>query len=126
VATAAYVDLAIMRGDPSDGIPGVPGIGAKTAAALLAAYGGLEALLAQAAAGGQAAPLTPRIAGLLTEHADALRTARVVATARTDLNVSGTLPAAIPATAADPAALGALLHSWGVERFWPDWLPSYA
>ncbi|MDD2859348.1 MAG: 5'-3' exonuclease H3TH domain-containing protein, partial [Candidatus Nanopelagicales bacterium] len=41
VATAAYVDLAIMRGDPSDGIPGVPGIGAKTAAALLAAYGGL-------------------------------------------------------------------------------------
>lgn len=37
----AYADFAIMRGDPSDGLPGVPGIGEKTAASLLARHGSL-------------------------------------------------------------------------------------
>src|SRR5699024_5963589 len=45
-AGAAYAELALLRGDPSDGLPGVPGIGEKTAAALLAQHGSLEALLA--------------------------------------------------------------------------------
>lgn len=126
VATSSYVDLAILRGDPSDGIPGVPGIGAKTAAALLNAHAGLESLLEAAAAGGGSAPLTPRIAGLLCEHAEALRTARVVATARTDLDVSAVGLGAVPADAADPVRLGELVRAWGLERFWPDWLPAYA
>src|SRR2546423_486828 len=42
----AYGDFAILRGDPSDGLPGVPGIGEKTAAALVAKYGSLDAMLA--------------------------------------------------------------------------------
>ena len=41
-----YADFAILRGDPSDGLPGLPGVGAKTAASLIIKYGGLEALLA--------------------------------------------------------------------------------
>ncbi len=41
-----YLDYAILRGDPSDGLPGVRGIGEKTAAALLARYGSLDAALA--------------------------------------------------------------------------------
>ncbi len=41
-----YLDYAILRGDPSDGLPGVRGIGEKTASALLATYGSLEAALA--------------------------------------------------------------------------------
>jgi 5'-3' exonuclease len=40
-----YADFAILRGDPSDGLPGLPGVGAKTAAQLVARYGGVEGLL---------------------------------------------------------------------------------
>ncbi|WP_214109217.1 5'-3' exonuclease [Acrocarpospora catenulata] len=42
----AYADFATLRGDPSDGLPGVPGIGEKTAAALITRFGSLAALLA--------------------------------------------------------------------------------
>src|SRR3954452_6123315 len=42
----AYGDFAVLRGDPSDGLPGVPGIGAKTAAALIERFGGVEAMVA--------------------------------------------------------------------------------
>jgi 5'-3' exonuclease len=41
----AYVDFAILRGDPSDGLPGVKGIGEKTATTLIAKYGSLEAVV---------------------------------------------------------------------------------
>ena len=47
-AGPAYAELALMRGDPSDGLPGVPGVGEKTAATLLAQHGSLEAILAAA------------------------------------------------------------------------------
>jgi 5'-3' exonuclease len=42
----AYLDFALLRGDPSDGLPGVPGIGDKTAAKLIAEHGSLDGLLA--------------------------------------------------------------------------------
>ncbi|WP_233221649.1 5'-3' exonuclease [Streptomyces carminius] len=54
---AAYADLALLRGDPSDGLPGVPGVGEKTAARLLEAYGDLDGILA--AVGDPASGLTP-------------------------------------------------------------------
>jgi 5'-3' exonuclease len=41
-----YADFAAMRGDPSDGLPGVPGVGEKTAARLITRYGGIEQILA--------------------------------------------------------------------------------
>ena len=41
-----YGDFAILRGDPSDGLPGIPGVGAKTAAGLLRRHGGLDGVLA--------------------------------------------------------------------------------
>src|SRR5882762_3453480 len=47
-AGPAYAELALLRGDPSDGLPGVPGVGEKTAATLLAQHGSLEAILAAA------------------------------------------------------------------------------
>ena len=47
-AGPAYAELALMRGDPSDGLPGIPGVGEKTAATLLAQHGSLEAILAAA------------------------------------------------------------------------------
>ncbi|TDZ81951.1 DNA polymerase I [Mycobacteroides salmoniphilum] len=45
-AGAAYAELALLRGDPSDGLPGVAGVGEKTAAKLLAEYGSLTGILA--------------------------------------------------------------------------------
>ncbi len=47
-AGPAYAELALLRGDPSDGLPGVPGVGEKTAATLLAQHGSLEGILAAA------------------------------------------------------------------------------
>ncbi|MGH2529479.1 MAG: 5'-3' exonuclease [Actinomycetota bacterium] len=41
----AYRDFAVLRGDPSDGLPGVRGVGPKLAAALLARYGSLDGIL---------------------------------------------------------------------------------
>jgi 5'-3' exonuclease len=43
-----YADYAVLRGDPSDGLPGVKGIGQKTAASLLASHGTLDAIVAAA------------------------------------------------------------------------------
>ena len=48
VPAAAYVDYATLRGDASDGLPGVSGIGEKTAASLLTSHGDLEGILAEA------------------------------------------------------------------------------
>jgi DNA polymerase-1 len=69
-------DFIALRGDPSDGLPGAPGIGAKTAADLLARHGSLEGAIASA--GGEG----PRVAAALAEHADALRAFREIATLR--------------------------------------------
>ena len=40
----AYADFAALRGDPSDGLPGVPGVGEKTAAALIRAFGSIDGI----------------------------------------------------------------------------------
>jgi 5'-3' exonuclease len=40
----AYADFAALRGDPSDGLPGIPGIGEKTAAALIQAFGSVDGI----------------------------------------------------------------------------------
>ena len=52
----AYADFAILRGDPSDGLPGVPGIGEKTATLLIAKHGSLAGVL-KAAKGATSGPL---------------------------------------------------------------------
>ena len=58
VPASRYIDFAILRGDPSDGLPGVFGVGEKTAKALVAAYPDLDALIADASADQrQGAPL---------------------------------------------------------------------
>ena len=48
---AQYADYAVLRGDASDGLPGVAGVGEKTAATLLAAHGDLTGILAAAETG---------------------------------------------------------------------------
>ena len=48
VLPSQYADFATMRGDASDGLPGVPGVGEKTASALLLKYGDLRGIIAAA------------------------------------------------------------------------------
>ncbi len=84
-------DFIALRGDPSDGLPGAPGIGAKTAAELLRAHGSLEALLsaagadapaddADAAAVRASRVMRPRVAAALCENAELLRKFKQIAT----------------------------------------------
>lgn len=83
VSPGQVPDFIALRGDPSDGIPGAPGIGAKTAAALLQSHGSLEALLKAAERQLDEAgfgDLRPRVASVLSENADLLRTFKQIAT----------------------------------------------
>ncbi len=75
-------DYRGLKGDPSDNLPGVPGVGEKTASKLIAQYGSLDALLANAES------VTPkRIADLLQAHADKARACRDVSRAKRDLPI---------------------------------------
>jgi len=67
----SYGDLALLRGDPSDGLPGVAGIGEKTAATLIARYGSLQSLQA-------ATDLNPKIKAKLEASTDYLKAAAEV------------------------------------------------
>jgi DNA polymerase-1 len=71
-------DFIALRGDPSDGLPGAPGIGAKTAADLLRRHGSLDAAIAAADSE------RPRLGAALRDNAEALRAFRDIATLRTD------------------------------------------
>jgi 5'-3' exonuclease len=78
-------DFIALRGDPSDGLPGAPGIGAKTAAELLRHYGPLEDVLAAAHAlvdkvGRDDDEMRPRAAATLRENDELLRTFKQIAT----------------------------------------------
>ena len=115
VPPARYLDLAILRGDPSDGLPGVPGIGAKTAVALVSAFGSVDGILAAAREPTPVRPLTPRLAAALLAHEDSLaRTLRVAQVVR-DLP----LPAGVAPVPREPVAsdeVAALTAEWGVQR----------
>lgn len=104
-----YVDLAVLRGDPSDGLPGIKGIGAKTAVALLEAYPGLDELI-EAAHGDVVAPMTKARALAIREGAEYLHAARTVATAVRDV------PLDRVQSQPDSHALAALAAQWGVQR----------
>ncbi|MFI6898525.1 5'-3' exonuclease H3TH domain-containing protein [Streptomyces sp. NPDC050256] len=111
VAGSGYVDLALLRGDPSDGLPGVPGIGEKTAAKLLDAFGDLAGIMA--AVDDPAAKLTPSQRKRLDEARD------YVAVAPTVVRVAGDVPLpefdpTLPAEPRDPATLEALADQWGL------------
>ncbi len=83
IAPGQVPDFIALRGDPSDGLPGAPGIGAKTAAELLRIHGNLETLLEQAerqCEDGGIGELRPRVAQSLHENAELLRTFKRIAT----------------------------------------------
>ena len=95
-----YLDYALLRGDPSDGLPGVLGIGEKTASGLLRRYGSLSAALA-------AVDLDPAVRRKLRVSADYLAAARRVVAPVADCPVRGG-DGALPRAPRDPDRLGAV------------------
>ncbi len=67
VSAAQYPAYAALRGDPSDNLPGVPGVGEKTAAKLVSTYGGLEGIFANVES------QTPKLRASLVEHEERAR-----------------------------------------------------
>jgi len=105
----AYAAFAALRGDPSDGLPGVPGVGEKTAAALVRVFGSVEAMLAALDAGHGGFPMGSR--AKLVQARDYLEAALPVVRVATDAplpEVDGRLPV----TPADPRKLAELDERW--------------
>ncbi|WP_197379671.1 5'-3' exonuclease [Mycolicibacterium mengxianglii] len=112
-AGAAYAELAILRGDPSDGLPGVPGIGEKTAATLLAQHGSLEGILAAAEDPKSSVPKGVR--AKLKAASDYLEVAGRVVRVATDATVTlSTDTDTLPLSAADPHRVAELAQAYGV------------
>ena len=109
----AYAEFAVLRGDPSDGLPGVKGVGAKTAAALVTRFGTVEAILAALDAGGdEGFPAGAR--AKLEAGRDYLQVATAVTRTVRDLPVPP-LDDALPSAPHDPARLVELSDRWGLD-----------
>jgi 5'-3' exonuclease len=107
----SYAAFATLRGDPSDGLPGVPGVGEKTAAALVRTFGSIETMLDALDQGHGGFPMGSR--AKLTAARDYLEAALPVVRVATD----APLPPAdgrLPAVAPDPVKLDELGQRWGL------------
>ncbi|MCR2792497.1 5'-3' exonuclease [Microbacterium sp. zg.Y625] len=106
-----YADYATLRGDASDGLPGVAGIGEKTAATLLAAHGDLDGIRAAAVSGdGMSATVASRILAA----ADYLDVAPTVVKVVTDLDIEQPSSRLGAPDAATRAAAESFAERWGL------------
>ncbi|MBM7797180.1 5'-3' exonuclease [Microlunatus panaciterrae] len=113
VSPAAYVPFATLRGDTSDGLPGVAGIGEKTAAGLLERYGDLEGILA--AASDPASAVSGGVRAKLAAGIDYLAVAPTVVAVVRDLDLSvGLDDLRMPAAPPDPEVFTRLAESLGL------------
>ncbi len=78
VTPAQYTEYAALRGDPSDNLDGVPGVGEKTAAKLINTYGGLDGIFANVDA------QTPKLRASLAEHEERVRSNQSLMVLRRD------------------------------------------
>jgi len=109
----AYAELAVLRGDPSDGLPGVKGVGEKTAAALVNRFGDVDGILAALDAGGDAGfPAGAR--ARLEAARDYLAVAPAVTRVVRDLPLPE-LDDALPRAPRSPERLVELADRWGLD-----------
>jgi 5'-3' exonuclease/DNA polymerase III epsilon subunit-like protein len=109
-----YRELAALRGDPSDGLPGAPGIGEKTAATLLENFGSLDSIIRAAKSGVKTGGLSPKRAATIIEVEDTLHKTLEVMRCLTDVDHGIDLES-IPYTA-DLAALDAAASGQNIRR----------
>ena len=107
-----YADFAVLRGDPSDGLPGVAGIGEKTAAALVSRFGAIESIVAAAAAGDDGFPAGA--AAKVRAATDYLAVAPGAVRGRTDAPIPE-IDDALPAQPRHPERLDELAGDLGIE-----------
>jgi len=108
----AYADFATLRGDPSDGLPGVSGVGDKTAAALITRYGSLDGIMAALDAGDAAMPSGARLK--LDAARDYLAVAPMVVKVACDVQLPQ-YDDVLPTAPRDPARLIELSERWGLD-----------
>ena len=89
VMPTSYVEYAAMRGDPSDNLPGVPGVGEKTAAKLITNHGGLDGIFANLDA------LTPKLRQNLEENEAQVRSNAELMVLRRDAPIDADLDALV-------------------------------
>ncbi|MGH3749889.1 MAG: 5'-3' exonuclease [Micromonosporaceae bacterium] len=111
VPAAAYADFATLRGDPSDGLPGVAGVGEKTAARLLNRHGDLDAVLA--ALDDPDAGFAPGLRAKLAGAKEYLAAAAPVVRVARDVEIPELDPT-LPAAPLDPDAVMALAEKWNI------------
>jgi 5'-3' exonuclease len=112
-AGAAYAEMAMLRGDPSDGLPGVPGIGAKTAATLVGRFGSWDELRAAVADRGDTR-LSPPVRSKLDAAAPYLAVVEPVVRVAVDAAVRVDGPDRVPAAPVDPDRLADLARRWAL------------
>lgn len=112
VEASQYADFATLRGDASDGLPGVAGVGDKTAAVLMKRFGSMAGLLA--AVEDPSSDLAPGPRRKLRDAADYLAVAPTVVKVACDIDL-GDPALTLPRTPADPDALVALSQRWGLD-----------
>jgi len=108
----AYADFATLRGDPSDGLPGVAGVGDKTAASLITTYGDLASLLAALDAGDTRMPAGARTK--LAAARDYLAVAPMVVAVAHDVPLPD-FDDAVPGAPRSPDRLLELSERWGLD-----------
>jgi 5'-3' exonuclease len=111
VPAAHYADFAVLRGDPSDGLPGVAGVGEKTAAALVARFGAIEDIVAAAERGSDGFP--PGAATKVLAARDYLAVAPAAVRARLDVPIEPFDDRLYP-DPKDPARLQELVDELGL------------
>ncbi|MDX6299513.1 MAG: hypothetical protein QOF53_727 [Nocardioidaceae bacterium] len=107
-----YADFAALRGDPSDGLPGVDGIGEKTAATLLQRFDTMAGL--RAAAEDPASNIAPSPRRRIREAAAYLEVAPTVVAVARDIDL-GEPDLELPLSPVDPERLVALSGKWNLE-----------
>ena len=113
-AGQAYAEMAMLRGDPSDGLPGVPGIGEKTAATVVSRFPSFEEMLT-AVADPSDSRLAPGIRAKLAAAASYLSAAPSVVFVACDAPVEMSGPDRLPTSPADPEALVDLADRWNLD-----------
>jgi 5'-3' exonuclease len=111
VLPSQYADFATMRGDASDGLPGVPGIGEKTAASLLLKFGDLRGILAAAA--DPESDLSPSPRRRILDAADYLEVAPTVVAVARNLDLPA-YDATLPSGPADTSVLEELAERYNL------------
>ena len=113
IPAAHYVDFAVLRGDASDGLPGVAGIGEKTAASLINSYGGLDEILA--AASSADTTISGGVRSKLGKAIDYLAVAPTVVAVATDIDLGVTADdLRLPTAPVDPEGFAALTERYGL------------